>query len=114
MADADVLDLKRLLSYHCWRFAWYSFLDLLDVNYEEGFCCAICGKDNSLDAVIYDAIALSFRRELHTFLKSVIHPLNHEKQEDKLLFMLMIFLTNILCIIYSIILVPIMIQGVLF
>ena len=49
MADADVLDFKRLLLYHHWHFAWYSFLDLLDINYEEGFCCAICGKDNSLD-----------------------------------------------------------------
>ena len=70
MADADVLDFKRLLSYHHWHFAWYSFLDLLDINYEEGFCCAICGKDNSLDTVICDATALSFRQELSTSLKS--------------------------------------------
>ena len=84
MADADVLDFKRLLSYHHWRFAWYSFLDLLDISYEEGFCCAICGKDNSLDTVI---------------------------SEDKFLFMLMFFLKNALCIIYPIILVPSMIQG---
>ena len=62
MADADVLDFKRLLSYHHWCFAWYSFLDLLDISYEEG--CAICGKDNSLDT------ALSFRQELSTSLKS--------------------------------------------
>ena len=70
MADADVLDFKRLLSYHHWRFAWYSFLDLLDISYEEGFCCAICGKDNSLDTVICDTTALSFRQELSTSLKS--------------------------------------------
>ena len=70
MADADVLDFKRLLSYHHWCFAWYSFLDLLDISYEEGFCCAICGKDNSLDTVICDATALSFRQELSTSLKS--------------------------------------------
>ena len=70
MADADVLDFKRLLSYHCWHLAWYNFLDLLDINYEEGFCCAICGKDNSLDTVICDATALSFRQELSTSLKS--------------------------------------------
>ena len=68
MADADVLDFK--LSYHHWCFAWYSSLNLLDINYEEGFCCAICGKDNSLDTVIWDATALSFRRELFTSLKS--------------------------------------------
>ena len=46
MADAHVLDFKRMLSYHHWRFAWYSFLNPLDINYE-GFSCAICGKDNS-------------------------------------------------------------------
>ena len=66
MADADVLDFKRLLYHHL----WYRFLDLLDINYEEGFCCAICGKDNSLDTVICDATALSFRQELSTSLKS--------------------------------------------
>ena len=70
MADADVLDFKRLLPYHQWHFAWYSFLDLLDINYEEGFCCAICGKDNSLDTVICDTTALSFRQEPSTSLKS--------------------------------------------
>ena len=70
MADADVLDFKRLLSYHHWCFAWYSFLDLLDINYEEGFCCAICGKDNSLDTVICDTTAISFRQELCISLKS--------------------------------------------
>ncbi|CAH3156015.1 unnamed protein product [Pocillopora meandrina] len=32
MADADVLDFKRLLSYHHWCFAWYSFLNLLDIK----------------------------------------------------------------------------------
>jgi len=35
MHDASVLDFQRLLSYHHWRFGWYSFLDLLDINYSE-------------------------------------------------------------------------------
>ena len=70
MADAHVLDFKRMLLYHHWHFACCSFLNLLDINYEEGFCCAICGKDNSLDTVICDATALSFRQELSTSLKS--------------------------------------------
>lgn len=73
MADANILNFKRLLSYHHWRFAWYSFLDLLDVDYEEGFCCPICGKDNDLDIVICDATALSFRQELCTSLKSSVN-----------------------------------------
>ena len=61
MADANILNFKRLLSYHHWQFSWYSFVDLLDIDYEEGFCYPICGKDNSLDIVICDATALSFR-----------------------------------------------------
>ena len=73
MADANILNFKRLLSYHQWRFAWYSFLDLLDIDYEEGFCCPICGKDNGLDIVICDATELSFRQELSTSLKSTMN-----------------------------------------
>ena len=56
--------------YHHWCLLGKNFLDLLDVNHEEGFCCAICGKDNSLDTVFCDATALSFRQELSTSLKS--------------------------------------------
>ena len=70
MSDADVMEFGQLMSYHHWRFAWYSFLDLLDINYEEGFCCPVCGKGDSLDTVICDATALSFRQELCTSLKS--------------------------------------------
>ncbi|CAH3155999.1 unnamed protein product [Pocillopora meandrina] len=70
MADAHVLDFKRMLLYYHWRFACCSFLNLLDINYEEGFCCAICGKDNSLHTVICDAKAPSSRQELCTSLKS--------------------------------------------
>ena len=118
MADAHVLDFKRLLSYYHWRFAYCSFLNLLDINYEEVFCCATCGKDNSLHTVICDAKAPSFRQEHCSSLKSTYSSPSPStvpwEQEDKLLFMLMIFLKNILCIIYSIILVPSMIQGVLF
>ena len=68
MADADVLDFKRLLSYHHWCFAWYSFLNLLDIKYEEGFCCAICGKDNSLDTVISEDKFLFMHMILYTLI----------------------------------------------
>ena len=89
IADADVLDLKRLLSYHHWRFAWYNFLDLLDINHEEGFCCAICGKDNSLDTFISDeSFVLHWSLVIHHW----VHPLNHKKQEDKLLIYAYLFL----------------------
>ena len=62
------LDFKRLLSYHHWCFAWYSFLNLLDINYEEGFCCAICGKDNSLDTVISENKFLFILMILYTLM----------------------------------------------
>ena len=76
MADAHVLDFKRMLLYYHWCFACCSFLNLLDINYEEGFCCAICGKDNSLHFVICDAKAPSFRQEHCSSLKSTYSSLS--------------------------------------
>ena len=70
MHGASVLDFQRLLSYHHWRFGWYSFLDLLDINYSEGFCCPICGSGD-LDTAICDATALSFGQELCHSLKNI-------------------------------------------
>lgn len=83
MDDANILNFKRSLSYHHWRFAWYSFLDLLDIDYEEGFCCPICGKDNGLDIVICDATAHLWSL-VWMIRRLLVNPLNHEEWEDKL------------------------------
>ena len=75
MHDANVLNFERLLSYHHWRFSWYSFLDLLDIDYVEGFSCPICGSgDEKLDTVVCDATSLSFRQEFCTTLRSSDQP----------------------------------------
>ena len=72
MRDSNVVGFERLLSYHHWRFSWYSFLELLDIDYRDGFCCPICGTGD-LDTVICDATCLSFRQELCSSLKNA-HP----------------------------------------
>ena len=38
------LELDRYLNYQQWRFSWYSFLSLLDIDYASGFICDICGQ----------------------------------------------------------------------
>ena len=68
MHDSNILDFEKLMSYHRWRFAWYNFLDLLDVNDDAGFCCSICGS-TSLDVVICDGTTLAFRQEFCSSLK---------------------------------------------
>ena len=98
MTDADVLDFKRLLLYPHWCFAWYSFLDHLDISYEEGFCCA---KDNFVAKITVWKLSFvmlqhylsgkSFLLQWSLVIHHWVHPLNHEKQEDKLLFMLLNF-----------------------
>ena len=75
MHDANVLNFERLLSYDHWRFSCYSFLDLLDIDYVEGFSCPICGSgDRNLDTVVCDATALSFRQDLCTTRRSSDQP----------------------------------------
>ena len=94
MADAiNILNFKRSLSYHHWRFAWYSFLDFLTLTMNKVFVVPSVAKI-MVWTLICDATALSFRQELCTSLKpsmndSSIDPLNHDEQEDKLLLVLM-------------------------
>lgn len=53
---------KERVSYQKFRMAWHSFIELLDIDYEDGFMCAICGAEP--ECVIMDATSLSFRRTL--------------------------------------------------
>ncbi len=53
---------KKIVHYKYFRSAWYAFLNLLDINFLEGFQCATCGVCPQV--VVMDATALSFRREL--------------------------------------------------
>ena len=42
------------------RYAWYSFLGLLDVNYREGFACPECGDEP--EVVVMDGVTLGVRK----------------------------------------------------
>ncbi|XP_065055209.1 uncharacterized protein LOC135683786 [Rhopilema esculentum] len=49
-------------SYNKFKDAWYSYLELLDIDIDQGFGCEIC--KNAPDIVLMDATSLSFRKEL--------------------------------------------------
>ena len=54
--------LHSLLNYNNFRMAWYSYLELLDIYYNEGFRCSHCRENPNI--VIMDATSLAFRKEL--------------------------------------------------
>lgn len=60
--DAGNLSFSSMVHYKHFRWAWYSFLALLDVDYSTGFQCSRCGTYPQV--LVMDATSLSFRREL--------------------------------------------------
>ena len=52
----------RTFSYNKFKDVWYSYLELLDIDIDQGFSCEIC--KNAPDIVLMDATSLSFRKEL--------------------------------------------------
>ena len=52
---------SSLFTYNHFRFSWYSYLSLLDIDYRNGFKCTVCGDQP--ETVIMDATSLAFRRE---------------------------------------------------
>lgn len=60
--DAGTTEFKSTVQYGHFLAAWYSYVELLDIDYTDGFQCSACGPHPSL--VIMDATALSFRRQL--------------------------------------------------
>ncbi|KAI8516536.1 hypothetical protein Bbelb_051170 [Branchiostoma belcheri] len=70
--DAGFIDFHTRLTYNKFRLTWYSFLNILNINYDSGVQCPECGPEPKL--VICDGTALSFRRELR--------PWDHMLQQD--------------------------------
>ena len=59
-----------IFSYNHFRISWYTFLSLLDIDYDCGFKCTECGDHPT--TLIMDATSLAFRKELdswHNFLQ---------------------------------------------
>ena len=52
---------SSLFTYNHFRFSWYNYLSLLDIDYGDGFKCTIWGDQP--ETVIMDATSLAFRRE---------------------------------------------------
>ena len=51
-----------VFKYNHFRQGWYAFLNLLDIDYSDGFMCDKCGS--CPDVLIMDATTLSFRKDL--------------------------------------------------
>jgi hypothetical protein len=49
-------------SYNHLRYAWYSFLGLLDIDYTAGSVCAECGPEP--EVVVCDATTVAFRKTM--------------------------------------------------
>jgi hypothetical protein len=79
MNDGGKAELREIISLKQWQASWYSFLQLLDIDYDAGFCCPICGTD-SLDVLVCDGTSLAFRQ---TFLTSITREYNKTHSLNK-------------------------------
>lgn len=59
--DAGNSAVADTVHYNHFRSAWYAYLSLLDIDFDGGFQCAICGTHPQ--AIIMDATALAFRKD---------------------------------------------------
>lgn len=59
--DAGNINFRQYIDYNSWRFAWFGFLRLLDINYKEGWLCPLCGQEPNV--VICDATSLAFQKQ---------------------------------------------------
>ena len=59
--EAGNQHMKKTFTYNHYRFSWYAFLDLLNMDLKQGFMCSHC--ECQPEIVIMDATSLSFRKE---------------------------------------------------
>ena len=59
--DLGNYDFSSQFTYNHFRMAWYAFIQLLDIDFNQSFMCNICGCDPK--RVIMDATSLSFRKD---------------------------------------------------
>lgn len=87
------------MHYNHFRFAWYAYLEVLDVDYSTGFQCNHCGPHPEL--VIMDATALSFRKKYdfwNSFPITQIHSKGSVVQKGKYVlhaYMYMVYHNNL-------------------
>ena len=72
-SDVEEKLLVDAFKYHHFRQAWYSYIQLMSIDYSKGFCCVKCGRNPT--TLIMDGTAISFRRALdswHSFVSSIL------------------------------------------
>ena len=62
--DVDDAPLQSF-QYNHFRLSWYSFLNLLDIDYSRGFSCDACGEYPNV--IIMDGTAVCFRSSLDSW-----------------------------------------------
>ncbi len=70
--DEGYSKLVSFLTYNKFKDAWYSYLELLDIDLDNGFSCKICKEEPTV--LIMDATYLLFHKEFmhwRSFLKEV-------------------------------------------
>ena len=65
-----------VVSYNHFRLSWYSYLNLLDIDYSIGFRCNRCGDQPQI--LIIDATSLAFRKALDTWHSHLFQSANIE------------------------------------
>ena len=63
--DLGNYNFATVLSYKSFRSGWYSFMNLLELDYSEGFFCNTCGFEPQI--VVMDATSLAFRKHMIKF-----------------------------------------------
>jgi len=72
------IQLEPFINYQQWRFSWYSFLNLLDIDYEMGFKCNVCGRYPSVSSC--NATSLGFKR--YSLVKPVLFQMSVQEMHS--------------------------------
>ena len=62
LLDHGLTQVDSHFSYQKLQHAWYAFIDLLDIDFNQGFICPECGPEPSI--CVMDAATLSFRKRM--------------------------------------------------
>lgn len=65
LEDFGYGQVRKIFPYNKFRLAWYAFIDLLDIDMNNGFCCPVCST--TPDLVICDGTSLAFQKRMWTW-----------------------------------------------
>ena len=72
------IQLEPFINYQPLRFSWYSFVSLLDIDYEMGFKCNVCGRYPSVSSC--NATSLGFKR--YSLVKPVLFQMSVQEMHS--------------------------------